>query len=348
MVMMVKENAEDLKARTLRALRSPPKLKARAVFLHDFFIHSIVRYEYSFDEFLESLRDAYERGSGELQGFRQEVEGGGQASGIAFSLASLGVDCKLLTRAGEMGEKMSDLLLPGVEVKSFQGTPGLATTLGFPPDINIGMCYPGSNENFPPSLIIKEDFSEVDLICINNYWLNRSGGELLQHVLEKTKSRIYLTTGNPAGHERDFLILFNILRNSKGRVRTSLSEAEALYYMRAFEIDHTGDRLSVDEVSDLSGMLGCSVDLHTPDYTISSKYIVPTFRLKTIYRSIGAGNLWDGGNIYGILARLKADERLVLANGLAGLRISQVSTWLKRATLDDVRAFVEENTLKAI
>ena len=348
MVIMVKEDAEDLRSRTLRNLRRAPKVKARVALLHDFFIHNVVRYEYMFDEFLESLKSAYERGRGELEGFKQEMEGGGKASGIAFSLASLGIDCKLFTKSGEIGEKMAGLLLLGVEVKSYQGIPGLATTLGFLPDINIEMRYPGSNENFPPSLILKENFKDIDLISINNYWLNRSGGELLQHVLENTECPVYLTTGSPLGHERDFIILFNILKNRGERVRISLSETKALSYMDALGVEHGEDRLSVDEVSELSGKLDCSVDLHTPDYAITYEHIVPTFRLKTIYRSIGAGNLWDGGNIYGILGGLKADERLVLANGLAGYRISQTSSWVKLPALEDVITFIEKNSLKAI
>jgi sugar/nucleoside kinase (ribokinase family) len=348
MVIMVKEDAEDLRARTLRDLKSLPKPKARALLLHDFLMRDMVRYDYSFEEFVGSLVEAYNDGGGVLQGFRQEIEGSGQASSVALSLASLGIDCCLFIRGGEIAKRVADLLIPGVKVTSYPGTLGLTINFSFLPDINVEMCYPGSNENFPPSLILGEDLSGFDIISINNYWLNRSGGELLQYILGKANRTIYLTTGNPEGHERDFLILFKALKGSGGRARASLSEAEALVYMEALGIDHVEDRLSVDEVAELSEALGCYVDVHTPDYTITSGYIVPTFRLKTIYRSIGAGDLWDGGNIYGLLMGLEGDVRATLANGLSGYQISQVGSWLKRPALEDVITFIGRNSLKAI
>ena len=348
MVIMVKEDADDLKARTLQNLRHSPRIKAKVLLIHDFFIHNVIRYEYLFEEFIDSLKEAYEMGGGELPGFRQEVLGGGYASNIAFSLASLGVNCKLLIKGGEFAAEMATRLFPSVEIISYQGTPGLTTTLEFSPNINIEMSYPGSNDNFPPSLIMGESFNDVDLVSINNYWINRSGAELLQYVLEKTSCPIYLTTGNPLGHEKDFIILFNTLLDNGERLRISLSETEAPIYMAALGIAHRGDRITVDEIGELSAALGCSVDLHTPDYAITSKYMVPTFRLRTIYRSMRASNLWNGGNIFGTLMGLKGDERMVLANGLAGLRISQTGSWMKCPTLEDVMGFMEKNSLKAI
>jgi sugar/nucleoside kinase (ribokinase family) len=56
-------------------------------------------------------------------------------------------------------------------------------------------------------------------------------------------------------------------------------------------------------------------------------------------RTTGAGDTWNGGNILGILLGLSPEQRLLLANAVAGSFIE--SREALRPTLSDTVSFIE-------
>ena len=73
----------------------------------------------------------------------------------------------------------------------------------------------------------------------------------------------------------------------------------------------------------------------------------PTYQIKPL-RTTGAGDTWNGGNILGILLGLAPEQRLLLANAVAGAFIESPSA--SRPDVDTLISFVEnrKNTINEI
>ncbi|TXT57672.1 MAG: hypothetical protein BAJATHORv1_10375 [Candidatus Thorarchaeota archaeon] len=98
----------------------------------------------------------------------------------------------------------------------------------------------------------------------------------------------------------------------------------------------------IDAAKHLSLETGIRVDLHTPQFaaTIEEDVVtaVPTFDVVPKI-SLGAGDTWNAGNIYGTLLTLEHVDRLAFANAAAALYVSSSKT--RHASLDEIITFLK-------
>ena len=68
--------------------------------------------------------------------------------------------------------------------------------------------------------------------------------------------------------------------------------------------------------------------------------IVPAIQIPKIYRTTGAGDAWNAGNLFADLLNFKLDERLLFANLVAGYYIS--SSEPMHPSIENIIHFINE------
>jgi sugar/nucleoside kinase (ribokinase family) len=100
----------------------------------------------------------------------------------------------------------------------------------------------------------------------------------------------------------------------------------------------------ISALGSLKKKIPARVDFHTSLFSASAQdtvTVVPTIPLTKVYRSTGAGDVWNAANIFTDLLGFADDERLLFANIVAGHYIS--SPEILPPSLDMVINFIKNN-----
>ena len=331
--------------------------RKNVVLLPDCYIDRLIYVKHDLDKFLDLMREVALSGGGAIQGYVQEEVRGGNAANTAATLASLGFKPTLICRADEYGRKALEEFFKGLEVElRVKGGEGRSMTVSFEIPLN-GNCvnvmfgYPGPLSDFGPECLDPEDLTLIggaDLLGIFNWARNTAKGtELFEAVTkyfkEKGKGVVYADIADPRPRLSDLPSLIGRVL-SPGLVDfLSLNESEALTLYGALK---GGEGLSPSEaVLCLSERFNFKIVFHTVNYSSvieRGRYLakIPSFDVKPL-RATGAGDVFNGGFIAGILMGLSYAEALLLGNACAGYYLSKGSLpsltdlikFLKRANL---------------
>lgn len=322
------------------------------VAMPDFFLDHFVKVP-AWDIVTPTWEAVRRRGGGNVPTPGQHFQAGGNAANTAQALARLGVRTHLVAKTSPFGRAVLHETLgqQGVDLRHVKtdGHLSITTAIEFQEDrpANLMLSDPGSVAHFGPDDLDANDWTLVeaaDLVLVANWSLNRRGTALVEAVARaarKAGTRTMVDTGDPSHRAAD-------LDELRQRV-VALPDLD-VFALNENELRQlTGHALGEgDEERDAGARLHAlrphgTLDLHTARFAASwtpdGRAWVPTFRVEPL-RVTGAGDAWNAGNVLGHLAGLAPEERLTLANAVAGLYVSGKEGLAP--TLDEVARFVEE------
>lgn len=314
-------------------LREIDPAQYHVVTLPDFFLDHFVRVP-PWDQALPAWKAVHAQGGGNVPTPHQHFQAGGNAANTALALARLGVHTHLVTRTDAFGLAVleSSLGRHGVDLRHARpdGRLSITTAIEFQESrpANLMLSDPGSLAEYGPEMLDANDWTlleAADLVLVANWSQNRKGTALLEEIARfarRAKTTVMLDTGDPSHRKEDlptlrerviplaeldvFAMNENELRQLCGK---SLAEGD--------EERHAAEQLAAQRK-------GNWLDLHTARFAATygpkGKAHVPTFRVRPV-RVTGAGDSWNAGNILGHVAGLAPDDRLALANAVAGLYV---------------------------
>ena len=349
--------------RLVEKLQNPPEMP-RVVVMPDFFVdHFVLARE--FEEFLTGLRQLAEQGGGNLMNTTQLIRRGGNSVNTASALLSLGADPCLIVTTDEHGASMlSGLVSPELDLSHVHTDGRLSATVSIETkyrgrNVNLMVSDSGSAAGFEFSMLNKNDLDAmrnsglVALLCLNH---NRYGASLAEDLFRMVRNETSATTYLDIGDPSDNLSILQPLVSrvlSEGLVDIlGMNENEAcwLAWVLSGEDDQWREAMQdstkwLNAAKLVSKETGVRVDLHTPEFSASidddELTVVPTFKVECRIMC-GAGDAWNAGNIYGILAGLKTMDRLYLAGAVAALYVS--STTATHPTREDVIEFLSSTS----
>jgi sugar/nucleoside kinase (ribokinase family) len=193
---------------------------------------------------------------------------------------------------------------------------------------NVMLGDPGSVAKFSFELLDEHDHELIagaNLVGVTNWNLNHYGTELASKVFtlaKKNNVKTYFDSGDPSPRKADIPELMNkVLANPLLDI-FGLNENELRYYSNC---SFTTQEEMITAAGEFKKKIQARLDLHTAQFSGSfqtTRIIVPTTKLPTVYRYTGAGDAWNAGNIFAELFEFEDDERLLFANIFAGQYIS--------------------------
>ncbi|MEF8879366.1 MAG: carbohydrate kinase family protein [Candidatus Thermoplasmatota archaeon] len=329
------------------------------VMLPDFFVDHFL-YLDDFEKEFERIKKIYGQGGGNAPGVNQDIRQGGNAANTSLALARLGVNVDLICRTSEFGKNLLDYFLGkhGVNLEKVKSDGELAVTTAMEfgeKHVNVMVGDTGSVADFSFDRLDEEDLEKIsqsDIVGVMNWSLNRRGTDLAEKVFKYAKKRgvkTFFDTGDPAHRERDIPNLFENVISSKNLDIIGLNENELKHYT-GYDVFKDQNEL-IDAAVSLKKRVSARVDLHTCDLSCSiknegEKFYIPAVTLSSIKRATGAGDSWNAGNLFGELAGLDDEERLLFANYFAACYISD--TRILHPDLEEVIDFIRKNELKTI
>jgi sugar/nucleoside kinase (ribokinase family) len=341
--------SEDLIRRLQSACRTGELGRYRVVVMNDFSFDRLVHVD-DFDSFMGHAATVLSRKGGLLPRSRQTIRQGGCAANTATALARLGIRTFFITKTDDLGLYLLDYYLEraGVDISHAKGggTLALMTCLEVGTEkYNIMINDGDSFGSFGFDDLDGRDLElleSADLVGVFDWCLNGSGtdlaGRLFEH-LDGTGIPTYLDTSDPAPRRDEIPELFNAVLSKPSLSYLNLNENELKQFTGAIDADdslETIRRLAVDLKAGVPPVLS----VHTSCFALSvgsTVYSVPTFRISPL-RTTGAGDTWNGGNILGILLDLPPEQRLLLANAVAGAFIE--SPRAERPDVEGVASFI--------
>lgn len=328
-------------------LREVDPARYHVVTLPDFFLDHFVRVP-SWAETLPRWQAVHERGGGNVITPDQHFQAGGNAANTALALARLGVRTHLVARTSSFGKLFlaQTLGAHGVDLQHVKddGQLSVTTAMEFQEGrpANVMLSDPGSLAQYGPECLDKNDWTllhAADFVLLANWSQNRRGTALVEAV-SKTARRIMLDTGDMSHRMNELGDLHDRLLPLEDLDIYALNENE-LRLLVGRDMERGDDERAAARL--LHGKRGNGlIDLHTAAFASSfgpfGEVTVPTFRLEPL-RVTGAGDAWNAGDILGHLAGLPPEDRLALANTVAGLYISGKDGLAP--TLPDVIRFLE-------
>ncbi|MDH7507071.1 MAG: carbohydrate kinase family protein [Candidatus Thermoplasmatota archaeon] len=302
------------------------------VLLPDFFIdHFLMLNEFK-DAFIK-IEKIYNQGGGNIPGITQKISQGGNASNTALALKKLGFNSHLICKTNELGLYLLEYFLGrnGVDLSRVKkdGKLAITTALEFgKKHINIMLGDPGSVYDFSFDILDDKDkklISESDILFVTNWNLNKNGTELALNTFKFAKKyniKTFFDTGDPSSRKNEIPILIKKVLKSPYLDVIGLNELEISYYSGRI-IKNIDD--AIKAINSLKNKISARIDLHTANFSCSynDKIIyVPTQKIKNKYRSTGAGDIWNAGNIFADILKFEDDERLFFANSVACYYIS--------------------------
>jgi len=300
----------------------------KVVVLPDFFIDVIVDAG-SLEDFVEKVNRVYLRGGGNIL-VRSRIQRGGNAANTAAALSALGVRTVLISKVDPTGAKLLRALMPDVKiVLNESGETPITVALEFERGgsrSNVMLSSSGSVRQFTIGDIPTEGIEELlsaDLIAVMNLAQNLKGNELVRDVrkLVGGEKIIYVDPSdvtNALDRLSDFV---EAMRNGAISV-LAVNENEAMAISKA--LGYSPKDVFEAAESIYREVKLWRLDVHTEEFSFSlpSGAVVPSFDVNPII-STGAGDAWNGGNILGYLMGFEDEERLKLANAVAGFYISR-------------------------
>lgn len=322
----------------------------KVVAMPDFYVDHFIQIPMSFEEFARRVKQVYQQRGGNVAPTRHYLLRGGNAANTVAALAKLGVGAYLIAETDELGFELAEKLLGEVGVHlehvkvGVKGSYTAALELEAEEGrmVNVMISDPGPVAEFDFGKLSIEDvklIEEADLVCVFNWAQNRKGTELAEEVFKlakRSKGKTYFDPGDPSLKPSEVKKAQEALLTSGLLDFLSLNENEVRWF------EERGEQL-VEKVRLLSENALCEVDLHTAHHVYVGRSgavaEVPTFRVEQ-RRSTGAGDSWNAGNIFGILAGFGFVERMVIANAVAAYYISHEKG--EHPTRRDLARFLEE------
>ncbi len=307
-----------MKSRLLEKMRRGNPSQFHVTLLPDFFLDRFLYFD-EIDEAFEKIGDVYDRGGGNLPNVRQSISHGGDAANTAIALSRLGVKAHLIGRTSELGHHLLKFFLErkGVDISKMKDDGELALTMAMEfgkEGINVMIGDVGSVKNFGFDDLDDDDLDLIassDMVFIGSWNLNMKGTDLAQNTFKFAKKhdvKTFLDSGDPS-FRKDLPELKKALKNNLDIL--AISDDELKYFAPG--------------AVELKKEIYARIDLPTQDFSMSIDdeiTRVNSIPIKKKYLSTGAGDAWNAGDIFGELAEFAPDERLLLANIVAGVYIS--------------------------
>ncbi len=308
--------------------------------MHDYFVDRLVHTKSVSGLAAEVVAKAAEGGGG-LHGITQEEVRGGNAVNLAHALARLGMRTLLVTHSDPVHEPLLRRTFEGLgtELRVKDAPAGL--TVAFEGEANVMLGDGGGAADFGPAMLDEDDWEALGrakVVCSVNWAANRKGTELLSALRERLGKRktVFFDPADFRDRPEEFSELLGMMADGHLVDWVSMNEHEGRAAAKALGIG-SGDLGGSCKA--LARRLGVRFDLHasrksyTSDGdTLASAPVRPVKRR----RLTGAGDVWDSGTVYGLLAGMKDSARLSFANRAAGLYVGGAD--MSPPTLRDVRA----------
>jgi ribokinase len=337
-------------------LRALTPARFHVVTLPDFFIDHFVRVP-KWLEVTPLWQAVHARGGGNVPTPGQHFQPGGNAANSALALARLGVSVHLVTRTSAFGQAYIEQTLGrmGVDTRHVKGDGALAVTTAFEfqeeRPANVMLSDPGSVAQFGPEELDANAWTlleAADLVLVANWSQNQRGSALVRAVAERARANgtlVVLDSGDPSvrGPERHAAALRELREHVLALPELDVYAFNENELRQLVGRDLRGAEEEMAAARELAVMRGPNgLDLHTARFAATladgNESVVPTFRVEPL-RVTGAGDAWNAGDIVGHLADLAPEERLTLANAVAGLYVSGKEGLAP--TLADVIAFLD-------
>jgi sugar/nucleoside kinase (ribokinase family) len=321
------------------------------VMLPDFFVDHFVYFD-SLEKTCQDLQSIAAQGGGNKPGITQQIQQGGNAANTALGLVRLGMNAHLICQTNLFGLHLLQYLLGknGVDLSGVHTDGNLAMTTAIEfqkPLANIMIGDPGSVATFTYDQLNNHDhelIASANLVGVTNWNLNRFGTDLACKVFERAKKhnvRTFFDSGDPSPRASDIPQLMEKVLKNPLLDRFGLNENELRHYSNS---PCKTQQEMISALESLKKKIPAHVDFHTSQFSCSIQHavtIVPTIPLSTVYRSTGAGDVWNAANIFASLLGFADDERLLFANIVAGQYIS--SPEILPPNLDMVINFIKSN-----
>jgi sugar/nucleoside kinase (ribokinase family) len=319
----------------------------KVVVMPDFFLDRLITYNGDTKEFAKAVSEVARRKGGSIHGIRQMELRGGNAANTAAALAKLGAKvCPIITTS-QLGLHLLKFYLEplGADLSHVKNQGDMALTTAFEllhegERVNVMMSTLGSLPEFGLNSLTKEDFQalqQADYVCLFHWACTRRFGtelaeEIFRYVKEKGKGKTYYDTSDPTPNLKAIPNLMNRVLLGRHIDVLSVNENEAFWYasqlkenINLLRQELKPNELAVECARTLAKHLQARIDLHTTTFAGSfsqkDEVVVPAFKVP-ILRSTGAGDAWNGGNIFGDALGLPDACRLTLANAVAAYYIS--------------------------
>jgi ribokinase len=317
------------------------------VLMPDFFLDRIVNIDCTPQDLCQKIEAVVQRKGGSLDGVPQVDLRGGNAVNVATTLAALGAKVTAIVCTSGLGRELLQYHFKTSSVDVSQAkvraNASITTALEFVTvngKANVMIRDLGSLADFGPADLTESDYrlvEEADYVCVFN-WAGtlKHGTELAQAVFRRAKAKVkaktYLDTADPNPNSTQIPELKSKVLQSSLVDILSVNENEAVTYASLFSDEVLGQRGKIEfgELALLSAQvlakhLTARIDLHTTSFSVTvsreGAVLAPAFKVRTV-RATGAGDAWDGANIFGDANNLPADQRLVLANAAAACYLS--------------------------
>lgn len=353
----MEEVKESLVAK-LKATNTEDLKSLKVVLMPDFFLDHFALVKDV--DFLSNIHRVYEEGGGNLLEVPQLLTLGGCAARISLALAKLGVKASFIGRTSKLGYTLLNFFLQdanaNVDITKVRNDGKLGKTITFEFEaggVNVMINEIGSNKDFGFSDLNEEDLkliAQSDLVCVLDWSLNiEKGTELAEEVFKYAKRKGVATYFDPADlapRVNELKTLFNKILYSKNLDVLSINEKE-LRILSGMNFDYNEREKVLLAASRLKARVKPEINIHTSDFvaTVGGENIVvvPTFKVKPC-KFTGAGDVWNAGNILGLLLKFTNVERLLLGNATAGYYISHPDKL--PPTIMELLPFIRETDLK--
>lgn len=335
---------------TLERLTREDLPRIHVVMLPDFFIDHFVSFD-SVEKTCTAVKTIASHGGGNYPGIAQRISQGGNAANTALGLARLGISAHLICQTDSLGMHLLQYFLGthGVDLSGVKtdGSLAMTTALEFRDhNENIMIGDPGSVASFVFERLNDHDhelIASADLVGVTNWNLNRFSTDLACKVFDSAKRynvRTFFDSGDPAPRKQDIPeMIQRVVMNPKLDI-FGLNENELNQYSKTANITQADMIAAIDS---LKKNIPARIDFHTALFSCSlhsRMSIVPTIPVSTVYRSTGAGDAWNAGNLFADLLGFPDDERLLFANICAGHYISSFE--VIHSTIDMVINYIKK------
>jgi len=324
----------------------------RVSVLPDFYFDRIISLP-SLNHFFMRTRKKAASGGGNLRGFLQTEVKGGNATNLAFALASLSVKTNLYCIGDELTQAALSKHPPTCDVRIIPGRPAYTAALEFPFNgklVNVMVSDVGDVSTFDGRQLNgrhMEGLRKSDCVALVNWSSNRKGNALARRVFNR-EGRPRLNFLDPAdlegAEERVKELVKNVI--GKGLVDVlSLNENETRIIARLLSVRRLPQSYDAEDIVAVSGALSdrlrVIVDIHTPigsaTATTRGQFWQPASGRVAGFLT-GAGDCWDAGDVVGHLLDFNPRYRLQFANVCAHLHLRRGSKPFP--TLGEVTTFL--------
>jgi sugar/nucleoside kinase (ribokinase family) len=344
---------KSLVKQVLKKLKELDKKKLidnHVVFLPDFFVdHYLTLNE--FEGIFSKIKEIYKQGGGNFPEISQKICQGGNSANTALALTRLGFSSHLICKTDELGLHLLKYFLGknGVDISRVKtnGKLSITTALEFGnKHTNVMIGDTGSVSDFSYEILDEKDkdlISKSDMICVTTWNLNKNGTELARKVFRFAKKyniKTFFDTGDPSPRKNEIPDLFNNVLTDNNLDILGLNENELSYYssLKSNSVEDI-----INATIELKKKLHARIDLHTANITCTIDKrctIVPTPNIDKKYRSTGAGDAWNAGDIFAEIIGLNDDERLFFASSVACYYISSVEP--AHPTLNEILKYISK------